>query len=294
MTTNGKPVVVGIDASDASRSALDWAIGTAAAHHSGLLLIHTWAVPVPASPMAGAPLADPAPFEQAAVATLADAVDHAKAAGAEVESRLVSGPAATALLAAAEDAAMLVLGSRGLGGFSELMLGSTSVQVATHAPCPVVVMRPHADVAGGPEANRIVVGIDGSRMSEPAIEFAFSEASFRGTGLTAMHVWNAPSLDAPGVPVPIDLVAEDVVDEELRTLAESLGGFRDRYPDVDVRQYVIHGKAAPALVTATVGAHLLVVGSRGRGGFRSLLLGSTSHAVLHHAYCPVAVVRAAD
>jgi nucleotide-binding universal stress UspA family protein len=244
--------------------------------------------------MAGAPLSDPAPFEESAAKTLAAAVTHAEGHGVPVESRLVSGPAATALLEAAEESAMVVLGSRGLGGFSELMLGSTSVQVATHAPCPVVVMRPHGDAPPGAEAGRIVVGIDGSPMSVGAVEFAFAEASFRGTGLTAMHVCNAPSLDAPGVPVPIDLVAEDVVDAELRALAESLGGYRDRYPDVDVRQFVVHGKAAPALVTASVGAHLLVVGSRGRGGFRSLLLGSTSHALLHHAYCPVAVVRSPE
>jgi nucleotide-binding universal stress UspA family protein len=291
VTSTGKPVVVGIDGSDVSSTALDWAIGSAKAHHEGILLVHAWNVPIPPSPVSGAvPPTDASPFEDAA-RRLADAAEQrVREAGIDVESRVVAGPPAHTLLTEAENASLVVLGSRGLGGFSELLLGSTSVQVATHAACPVVVIRPHDPVPGGPEAGRVVVGVEGPGSAEP-LEFAFAEASFRAVGLTAVHAWNSPSLDAPGVGAPISLSSDQVTDEELRVLAESLGGLRERYPDVDVRQYVMHGSPAPALVTASAGALLLVVGSRGRGGFRALLLGSTSHAVLHHAYCPVAVVR---
>ena len=291
MTSTGKPVVVGIDGSDVSNAALDWAIGSARAHHEGIVLVHAWSVPIPPSPVSGAvPPTDATPFEDAAHRLAEAAAQRVRHAGIDVTTRVVAGPPAHTLLAEADNAALVVLGSRGLGGFSEMLLGSTSVQVATHAPCPVVVIRPHAPVPGGDEAGRIVVGVEGPGSAD-VLEFAFSEASFRGVGLTAVHAWNAPSLDAPGVGAPINLASDEVADEELRLLAESLGGFRERYPDVDVRQHVIHGSPAPALVTASAGALLLVVGTRGRGGFRALLLGSTSHAVLHHAYCPVAVVR---
>jgi nucleotide-binding universal stress UspA family protein len=292
MTSTGKPVVVGIDASPASEAALEWALGTAAAHHAGVLLVHCWTVPIPASPMSGAlPPTDATPFEVAAKETLRTAEEAAAAKGLDVVGRLVAGSPVQALLSAADEGSLLVLGSRGLGGFTELLVGSTSVQLAMHAPCPVVVVRPAPAAVPGPEEGRIVVGVDGSPLSMSALEFAFGEASFRGLGLTAVHAWNAPSLDAPGVAVPIELVAEDVANEEIRSLAESLAGYRDRFPDVDVRQYVVHGKAATALINASAGAHLVVVGSRGHGGFRSLLLGSTSHTLLHHAESPVAVVR---
>jgi nucleotide-binding universal stress UspA family protein len=105
------------------------------------------------------------------------------------------------------------------------------------------------------------------------------------------HGWYAPTVDAIGTPVVLPVPLDEVASDELRTTAEALAGWREEYPDVDVRTIVHHGKAAKILIEASKGAALVAVGSRGRGGFASLLLGSVSHSVLHHAYCPVAIVR---
>lgn len=188
---------------------------------------------------------------------------------------------------------MLVVGSRGLGGLTRLLLGSTGIQVATHSLRPVVVVRP-PDAAGsaGPEAGRVVVGVDSSRSSEAAVAFAFEQAARHGLGLTALLALDMPYLDVPG---RVDSIPETVLaaeHEAARTwLGESLAGWRENYPDIDVRARTQPGQAARVLLDASSGAHLLVVGSRGRGGFGSLLLGSVSHAVLHHAHRPVAVVH---
>jgi nucleotide-binding universal stress UspA family protein len=142
------------------------------------------------------------------------------------------------------------------------------------------------------EAGRVVVGVDGSELSTQALAFAFDEASLLGIGLTALHAWDVPFFDVPGhggagVPGAV----REFKGEELRLLSESLSGWREKYPDVDVRQTLVHEEPVKALVEASSGAALIVVGSRGRGGFRSMLLGSVSHAMVHHARCPVAVVR---
>jgi nucleotide-binding universal stress UspA family protein len=190
-----------------------------------------------------------------------------------------------------------VLGRRGLGRFAELVVGSTSLHVATHGGCPVVVVplprRPETPVTG-PEGGRVVVGVDGSPASVEAIGFAFDWASMHGVGLTAVHAWYSDYYDqvgGKGGAIPLSVEVELFQGDELRLLSEALAGWREKYPEVDVRQLVVHGHPAEALMDASVGARLVVVGSRGRGGFRSLLLGSVSHAVLHHATSPVAVVR---
>jgi len=290
------PVVVGVDGSDTSRLALDWALAAAAQRGLGLVAVHAWAMPLPPVAM-GAAVPGPSydAISHGAQDSLDTEVAHARShAGAvPVEGRLVSGPPVTAILdvAETEDASLVVLGSRGLDSFSELLIGSTGVQVAGHAHCPVVVHRGHADVPPGPEAGRVVVGVDGSEISEAALAFAFQEASRRRCGLTVTHGWYAPTIDAIGTPVVLPVPLDEVASDELRTTAEALAGWREEYPDVDVRTIVHHGKAAKILVEASKGAALVAVGSRGRGGFASLLLGSVSHAVLHHAYCPVAIVR---
>jgi nucleotide-binding universal stress UspA family protein len=290
------PVVVGVDGSDTSRLALDWALAAAAQRGLALIAIHAWAMPLPPVAM-GAAVPGPSfdAVKQGAQDSLDTEVEHARshARGVAVEGRLVSGPPVTAVLDVAESerASLIVLGSRGLDSFSELLIGSTGVQVAGHAHCPVVIHREHADVPPGPEAGRVVVGVDGSEISEAALAFAFQEASRRRCGLTVAHGWYAPTVDAIGTPVVLPVPLDEVASDELRTTAEALAGWREEYPDVDVRTIVHHGKAAKILIEASKGAALVAVGSRGRGGFASLLLGSVSHSVLHHAYCPVAIVR---
>lgn len=291
-----KPIVVGYDGSSGARDALDFAIEAARPGKLAVEVVHAWFPSLPPSRFA-AGYSGPRDSELVAAgeAVLAEGLDRVKGSGVdlEVSGVLARGTATATLLESAERAHMLVVGSRGLGGFSGLLLGSTGLQVATHATCPVVVVRPpDPHVAPGPEAGRVVVGVDGSRVSEAALGFAVEQASGRGVGLTAVLSLDIPVFRASG---RVGLAVEDVLLADSETgsalLNESLADWKGKYPDVDIRTRVESGPAARALMEASAGALLLVVGSRGLGGFRSLVLGSVSHSVLHHAHGPVAVVH---
>jgi nucleotide-binding universal stress UspA family protein len=215
-----------------------------------------------------------------------------------VTTKLIEGAPAAALLKVLDEAQMIVVGTRGVGGFAELVVGSTSLKLATHAPCPVVVVR--ADTATetidpGPEAGRVVVGVDGpEHVAVDAIAFAFEEAAARHTGLTVLHAWQEPFFDLPGkgVPVPKDLQIEQFQADHRRWLSEQLTVWQDKYPDVSVTVEIVPAHPAAVLAAASAGAELVVIGSHGHGGPHGVMtLGSVSHAVLHHAHCPVAVVR---
>jgi nucleotide-binding universal stress UspA family protein len=175
------------------------------------------------------------------------------------------------LLAEAADAALIVVGSTGFLAMTTLATGSTAMEVAVRADVPVVVVRPGLpDVPPGPSAGRVVVGTDGTALSEAAVRFAFAEAHDRDCGVTVVHV---------------------VEREEQRAAAEPvLAAFAER--DRDVRTALRVGLSSRELIEESAGAELLVVGSRGRAGLSGMLLGSVSQAVVHRAHCPVAVVRA--
>lgn len=295
------PVVVGYDGSETGRTALDVGVREAARRKVSLTILHAYVLPVTPVPV-GIEYSGETEHRvrEAAEKQLADAVDWATMAapGIEVTGELETLPAAEALIERGRTASLLVLGSRGLGGLGELVLGSTAIQVATHATCPTVVVPPEERVVdAGPEAGRVVVGVDPSPSSDSAIAFAFEEAALRGIGLTAVHAWDAPFFDSPGGKggvIPRHILHEDfaaVISQEGEILDASMTGWQDKYPEVDVRRVLVHQQAAAALIGASAGAELLVVGSRGRGGFTSLLLGSVSYKTLHRAHCPVAVVR---
>jgi len=181
-----------------------------------------------------------------------------------------------------------VVGARGHGAVTGLLLGSVSQHVSRHAPCPVVVVREQAD----PKARRIVVGVDGSPSGDNAIGFAFDAASRNEAPLVAIHAWHDVTASRVVGPSYAALanVAERIAAGE-RLLAEALAGWAEKYPDVTVTREAIPVHPARVLADATEHAALVVVGSRGRGEFTGLLLGSVSQAVLHHARCPVAVAR---
>jgi nucleotide-binding universal stress UspA family protein len=295
---DSKPIVVGYDGSDSSNDALDWAVSEAKVRHCPLRIVHI--VPDPGSAVYGYSIyspPDPDMLVRVGEQTVADAASriHDTAPELEIDTRILVGQPHKGLLEQLAGARMAVLGSRGLSTFSELLLGSVGVAVATHAACPVVVIRPVARRTGSAdELDRVVVGVDGSDVSRDALAFAFEEASVRGRGLTALHAWSAAFFEAPGRGGPFTRsIVEDFKGDEMRLLSEALAGWREKYPDVDVRQVLVHRDALEALVVASTGADLLVVGSRGRGGLRSMLLGSVSHGLLHHARCPVAVARPA-
>ena len=182
----------------------------------------------------------------------------------------------------------VVVGSRGRGGSTGLVLGSTSTAVAMHASCPVVVVHRGRDLdRGGP----VVVGVDGSQLSEAAVAWAFDAAAQRGTGLTAVHAWLPPWGLADQWAVVGAGEWEALARSAAATLSESLVGWSDEHPGVVVEERVVQAHPGTALADASRGAQLVVVGCRGRGGFAGLVLGSVSRAVLHHAGCPVAVVH---
>lgn len=291
-------VLVGYDGSPGAHGALDFAIEMARPRNLAVEVVHAWLPSPPASRIAGSFSGDhDLEVRGSAENVLAEAIEHARTTAADivVDGTLICGTASTTLIEAAERAHTLVVGSRGLGGFRGLLVGSTSLQVATHATCPVAVVRPPASPASsGREAGRVVVGVDGSSVSEAALAFAMEEASLRGVGLTVVRAWQLLSLEQPG---GVGSISEDVLraeNEAVRAeLQASLTGWQERYPSTDMRILVVHGEGSLALITASRGAEMVVVGSRGRGGFRSLLLGSVSHKVLHHAHGPVVVVHPA-
>ncbi|GAA3199696.1 universal stress protein [Dactylosporangium siamense] len=291
---NSEPiVVVGVDGSPASLDAVGWAAADAVWRRCRLQIVHAFVWPAVYAPV---PAPVPSPFEEgvraAAERTLTVAAGHARAvaSGLEVRTELQLREPAEALVEASRHAATVVVGHRGHGGFTSLLLGSVGAALAAHAACPVVIVR-REDRPAGTEAGRVVVGVDGSHDAEAALRFAFEEASHRSVGLTAAHVYQWPVSTGPGDMLPLVYDLDDLREDEQRALSESMAGWSGKYPDLDVRHTLVRGRPAAVLTELSAGAELLVVGSRGRGGFAGLLLGSVSQAAIRHAACPVAVVR---
>jgi nucleotide-binding universal stress UspA family protein len=210
--------------------------------------------------------------------------------GLEVTGEVLDGTPAAVLVAESAGAELTVLGQRGLGGLSGMLLGSVSTEVAAHAAGAVLVIPDGVDErapAGGP----VVAGVDGSAGGQAALGFAFDEASWRDAVLVVVHAWMEPGSDDPYSRPPLYYDPDEAGATERVLLAESLAGWREKYPEVRVRPVLAHGTPVDQLLAYGRGAQLLVVGSRGRGGFASLVLGSTSRAVLHRAGGPVAVVH---
>lgn len=281
-----RPVVAGVDGSEAARRAVEWAAAEASRRGAPLRLVtaFAWA----SDHVVGHPgLGERYREEMEAVARrdLAAAEALAAAAHVPVSTELRVGFPIGTLADEARHAQLLVLGSRGRGGVAGLLLGSVSAAHVTHAECPVVVVREEAPgAAGGP----VVVGIDGSPESEAATAFAFEAAAARGVPLVAVHSWTDLVFDPVAAPL---LDWDAIAESERAVLAERLAGWREKFPEVVVEREVVRDLPAHALVERSAAAQLLVVGSRGRGGAASLLLGSVSHGVLHRGRCPVAVVR---
>lgn len=284
-------IVVGVDGSKQSLRAVDWAADEAVRRNVPLRILYVvtpWLFDVPVDPRAGAMRAW---LLYGGEDIVGYAVDRAgeRAPGLDVTGEQIGGQAAELLVDRAQDALMLVVGSRGRGGVGGLVLGSVAFQVASHARCPAVVVRD----APSEEYGEVALGVDGSPASTEAVGFAFGEASVRRARLHAVLAWPHPISTGPGDMQPLVYDPEVVTKGEERVLSECLSGWRAKFPDVEVVPEVVHGRAAPALVRASEQADLLVVGSRGRGGFTGLLLGSVGHAMLHRSRCPVAVVAPA-
>ena len=293
-----KPVVVGVDGSPDACRAVCWAAAEAHSRRVPLSIVHAWVWPlykVPLGPAAGAPPG--AGLQAQADRVLADAAAQAREAAPDVEvtTSLVTGDAASRLVAASHDASLLVLGHRGLGGFSGLLLGSVGMSAAAHASCPVVVVRGRPDPEGP-----VVVGVDGPEHAPATIAAAFDMAHARSCPVVALHSFAVPPLhrgfadrvagtSRPPLSYHDHLIAAE---EDAKALVEAaLAESREKFPDVPVETRLCDASAASDLVAASAAASLVVVGARGSGGFKGLVLGTTSHALIHHAQCPVMVVR---
>lgn len=289
-------VVVGVGHPDKCLSSLGWAFAEAGRRVTELDVVHAWLLPHDVSPVGiPGPALDAAPFEAHAKRLLDDAIAQVPAdlrhAVHVVRPLAVQDRASKALLEASSDADLLVVGSRGRRALAGL-LGSVSHQCVHHATCPVAVVPPNWPIERTPA--RIVVGVDGSAGSARALRWALDEAERWASALIVVHSWYTPYPVEPwGVVVtPRDRDLFDKGGRELIgdmvDLAVADGASRPSSLTV----MPIEDASGPALVHASGDADLLVVGSRGRGGFAALLVGSTSLHCLHHANCPVVVVPA--
>jgi nucleotide-binding universal stress UspA family protein len=278
-------IVVGFDGSEGALLALDWAAAEAGRTDS-VLEVH-------AAYLAGYSFVTSAEVREEMGRLAAEGVDHVREVAPNVVTKAVGSDASpvAALVEASKGADLLVVGSRGLGGFRGLVLGSVGHKCAMHAHCPVVVVRPTGKSEDGlPETwqppDRIVVGVDGSPSSTDALRWAFSEAERAGGIVVAVTCWIWPARFTWAVPTPVTM-AEDA-EAIVRDAVEPL---KTAHPGVLVETKVIANHPAPALVAESERARMVVVGSRGHGEFVGSLLGSVSEYCVSHAYCPVLVMR---
>lgn len=209
---------------------------------------------------------------------------RAAAPGVDVEHRVVVGQPIAVLGAESQRAGLLVIGDRGVGAVAGLLVGSSAIALAAGASCPVVVVRGE----GLPAAELpVVVGVDGAPTSEDALAFAFEAAASRRVPLVAVHTWWTAAYLTPMLLADLKAYAE----VEAEVLAERLAGWSEKHSDVTVHRVLSRRPATEVLLGQAASAQLVVVGTGGRGALAGLVLGSVSQALLHHAPCPVAVVR---
>jgi nucleotide-binding universal stress UspA family protein len=284
-----QPIVVGVDGSDRSLDAVDLAAHEAALRDLPLRIVSAFTWPyLGVAPGVGAACPPEADLRLNAERIVREAMDRATASAPalDVGGDAVEGPPAAALIDQSHAASLVVIGNRGIGGFVGLLVGSVAVELTAYAGCPVLVARGRTSPSGD-----VLVGVDGSPLSEMAVRFAFQAAALRGSGLTAVYAWTMPAGVIPAVGTPsVDWTTEVEAAEE-QVLSKAINDWHQAYPDVPARGRLVRAGARQALLNAAEEAQLAVVGARGRGGFAGLVLGSVSQAMLHHAACPVAIVR---
>jgi len=293
------PVIAAVDGSAESLAAADWAAREATRRNRQLKLVHAWS---------WHPRQDGEPATAAqrhlARRCLQQAEERIQRTcpGVRVEEEQVEGPATAALLHAADAADLLVLGSRGLSGFTGFVVGSVALGVVARAARPVVLVRAeetatdeHLPAADGHDSIRtpyrdVVLALDLNDPCDEVIEFAFEAARLRHTRLRVVHAWQQPSAIALG-PGDIGLVQEPQrADEWLGFMTAVLHMWREKYPEAEVAETVTEGRAQSVLVRAASGASLLVVGRRVTDRPAGRRTGPVTHAAIHHVGCPVAVV----
>lgn len=289
-----QPVVVAVDGSESASSAVVWAARAAAA--LGRPLHIATVVHIPAFYYSEPYLAES--FKDELRRTARARLDSAKILAhqsvegdLEVVTEQLDGSVSDSLIELSARAYLIAVGPRGHGEFTGLVVGSVTVSLVSHSESPVAVIRGRTLDGQPPTQGPVVVGVDGSEHSNDAIEHAFEQASARGATLVAVNVWSDVSVQPSLGATPEDLLWGSIQAGEEVVLAEQLAGFTERYPDVTVERVVARDRPVRVLSEYAETAQLIVVGSRGRGGFAGMLLGSTGRALMHTADCPVLIVR---
>jgi nucleotide-binding universal stress UspA family protein len=290
MTTN--PVVAATDGSEESLRAVEWAAREAAVHDLPLRIVSVLALPPRMSPDPAARETVTTVVHRATKRALASAAERASEIepGLEVGTELLPGPPTQALIGTTSDASMLVVGSRGAGGFSAMVLGSVSRYVATHAACPVVVAREETMAVH----RQIVAGVNDPDQAAAALGFTFEEARLHNARLLAVHAvyWSLPPIGSIGSVSRLTQAERAAIDprdvpaETVERLDRVLAVWRHKYPDVDAGWEVVHAHPARVLAGASARADLVVLGRRASGA----TVGGITHPVLSHAHGPVAIV----
>ncbi|MCX4820898.1 universal stress protein [Streptomyces sp. NBC_01142] len=275
-------ITAGIDGSSESLDAADWAAREALSRGLPLHLAH--AVDEPASRTRLPELDTPAERERTALDRAALRLSYGHPT-LRIRSSRVPGPPVPALLAAAESAETLVLGSRGYTGFAAFMVGSVALAVTAGASRPVVLVRAgerpadeHEDSTSSPYLP-VVLGLDLEHACDEVLEYAFDAAAVRHAPLHVVHTWMVPLMPSAS--------ADDPAEEKARALSATLAPWRHKYPEIPVREQLFHGRAGHHLLMASTKASLMVIGRRTTPGGH---LGVTTHSVVHHVLCPLAVV----
>jgi nucleotide-binding universal stress UspA family protein len=291
MAAGTRPIIVGVDGSTSSEIALRWALDDAVVRNAGVHAICSYRRPAPFGWEGMLPGDDETLAKGAAEfarQVIEKTIEQARGIAPELEvtGEAVEGHAAEVLGDRSTHAATVVVGSRQLKALGSALLGSVGAGLATRAHCPVVVVRGPAGMAA--EHPAVVVGIDGTDATEPALEFGFEHASRHGVPLRAIMCWRPDPLASmqwrPEQPPP---------ERAQAWLSETVAGWRERYPDVTAAGAVIRDHPVAGLVAQAAAQHLLVVRSRARHAVTGALLGSVAQGVLHHATCPVAVLPVA-
>ncbi|NGN62478.1 universal stress protein [Streptomyces sp. A7024] len=289
-----RPVVAGIDGSRESLAAADWAAREAQRRGTPLSVIHSWEWPPRGVPNFDD--SDTQRFRAERILRNAEQELRKRYPELAIEARMTPDPPVPGLLDIAEDAELLVLGSRGLSGFAGFLVGSVGLATVSRATCPVVLVRAEErradehlpDAEGRPSTatphSKVVLGIDVTHPCEEILEFAFDAAARRSAPLQAVHVWRAPLPYAA-----VDAGPETLAEAE-RALTVALHPWQEKFPGVQVFEDAVTGGTGSRLLEVASGASLLVVGRRLHRPAFAPRLGVVTHAVLHHALCPVAVV----
>lgn len=292
--TGEHPVVVGVDGSESALHAARWAAREAARRKTSLRMVHVCHLFPVRHPKQ---IVLPADYRLAVLdqgrhwLTEAEQAVHHVTPNLAVTADLRDGITAELLIEESRAAQLVVLGSRGLGGFRSLLVGSVAIALSAHSHCPVVVVRGGAADQQVHEDGPVVVGVDGTEISDEAVAFAFEAAAARGAPLVAVHVWSDAEIAAAWAALPAGVDRNYLQAREEQVLTERIAPWCAKFPDIAVREVVVRDRPVHALLRHVAGAALVVVGSRGRGALTGLGLGSVGQGILHHAECPVAVAR---